>query len=94
VIYWPVPVKAADVGLFVALLVTTTDALRVPDAPGLKVNVTWQLAPTARLAGQLSPVGVKSPLLVPVIDPVPSVSADPPVLVNVSASGALVVPTA
>jgi hypothetical protein len=89
-----VPVKATVVGLFVALLVTTTEAVRAPAADGLKVIVTWQLAPTARLLGQLSLVGVKSPLLVPVIVPLASVSAAAPLLVNVSVSGALVVPTA
>ena len=90
----PVPVNATVVGLFVALLVTTREAVRAPAARGLKVTVARQLAPTARLPGQLSPVSVKSPLLVPPIVPSTSVRAAPPLLVNVSVRGVLVVPTA
>jgi hypothetical protein len=91
--YCPVPVSGVVVGLPVALLVITIDAVRAPAAPGLKVIVTWQLAPTARLPGQLSPVTTKSLLFVPVMVPLRSVRDAPPVLANVTVSGALVVPT-
>ena len=38
--YCPVPVTATDVGLLVALLVTTNEALRAPVPDGLNVNET------------------------------------------------------
>ena len=61
----PVPVTLVVCGLFVALSVTVNVALRVPADVEVKVTSMEQLAPAARLAGQLF-VCEKSPLLAPV----------------------------
>ena len=61
----PVPVSPAVCGLFVALSVTASDAVRLPVAVGVKVTLMVQLAPAARLVPQLF-VWPKSPLLAPV----------------------------
>src|SRR2546421_416010 len=45
----PVPVRVAVCGLPVALSVTATVAVRVPEAAGVNVKVIVQLAPAARL---------------------------------------------
>jgi len=49
----PVPVRLAVCGLFVALSVTLSVAVRVPAAVGLKVTLIVQFAPAATLAPQL-----------------------------------------
>jgi hypothetical protein len=79
----PVPPRLTDCGLFPALSVICTLAVRLPVAVGEKVTDIVQLALMARLAGQLL-VWAKSPALVPptaipLID-----SAAVPVLVNVT----------
>ena len=43
----PVPVSATVVGLFVALLVTVTEPVRVPEAVGRNATLTEQDAPAA-----------------------------------------------
>ena len=52
-----------------------------------------QLAPATRLAPQVVLVWLNSAALVPVIATLSIASAEPPVLVSVSACGTLVVPT-
>ena len=44
----PVPVRVAVCGLVAALSVTLTEAVRVPEAEGVKVTLIEQLAPVAR----------------------------------------------
>ena len=61
----PVPVSPAVCGLFEALSVTVSEAVRLPVAVGVKVTLIVQLAPAARLLPQLL-VWPKSPLLAPV----------------------------
>ena len=45
----PLPVRAIDVGLLLALLVRVTAPVRVPDVVGRNVTCTVQEAPTARV---------------------------------------------
>jgi hypothetical protein len=47
------PERVIVVGLLTALLVIVTEPLRAPEAVGLKLTVTVQLAPTARLVPQV-----------------------------------------
>ena len=53
-------------GLFAASSTIMTEALRVPDAEGLKVTVTWHAADGASALPQLC-IKLKSPLLAPPI---------------------------
>jgi hypothetical protein len=69
-----------------------TLALRLPEAVGLNVTVMVQLAPAARLLGQVL-VWAKSAALVPVMAILVMLSALVPVLVRVTACPVLVVPT-
>ena len=62
----PVPDRAVVWGLPVALSVTVDVAFRVPVTVGVKVTLTVQLAPAAKLEPQPF-VWAKSLLLVPVI---------------------------
>ena len=62
----PMPVRFAVWGLLVALSLTSSVALRVPVAVGVKVTLIVQVAPAARVDPQLF-ICAKSPLLVPVI---------------------------
>ena len=48
----PVPLNAIVCGEVVELSLITSDALRVPDPPGVKVTVIVQLAPTGREEAQ------------------------------------------
>src|SRR5258705_10625357 len=73
----PVPDRAIDVGLLLALLVMVTAPVRAPEVVGVNRTVTVQDAPTARVAQLL--VWLKSPLaltaetvadVVPVLDTV------------------------
>ena len=66
---------------------------RLPVAVGVKVTVTAQLAPAAKLLPQVLPVNAKSPILVPPIAMLVKVSVVIPSLVTVMLFGALVVPT-
>jgi hypothetical protein len=43
----PTPLRAADPALAFAVSLTASDALRVPSAAGVKVNITVQLVPLA-----------------------------------------------
>jgi hypothetical protein len=88
----PVPVSATICGLPVALSLSVSVALLVPVAVGVNVTLMAQIAPAATLDPQVL-VWAKSPLLAPVIVMLLMVSAAVPVLVRVSVSAALFVPT-
>lgn len=79
-------------GLSAALSVTCTFAARAPVAVGRKVTLTVQLAPTAKLAGQLF-VCEKSPALAPVIATPLIDSAAVPEFVRETECAALEFPT-
>ena len=82
----PVPDSATVVGLLVALLVTVSVPVRVPDAVGRKLTLTVQEAPAAIDVPQVLVCG-KSPLT----ETPETVAAAVPVLVTVTAWAALVV---
>lgn len=63
---WPVPVRLTVCGEPVALSVTATLAVRMPDAVGLNATEKLQCAPAATVGPQPLLVSVKSPGLVPV----------------------------
>jgi hypothetical protein len=63
----PAPLSADDPALEFPVSLTTSDAVRVPSAPGVKVSIAEQLAPIASVDPQLLLVIVKSPGLAPVI---------------------------
>jgi len=91
----PVPLKAIDCGLPVALSVTEIDALRAPPAVGEKVADTLQALPAAKLAGLMGQVlapKAKSPGFAPDSAKLVKVTAPVPVLVTVTLCAALVVP--
>jgi hypothetical protein len=88
----PVPLRPTVWGLPLALLAMVTAALRAPAAAGRNVTLMVQEAPAARVAPQVV-VWVKSPLAVPVITMLESVSTAAPVFVSVTALAALVEPT-
>lgn len=88
----PEPVRLAVWGLPLALSVTVTLAVLVPDAVGLKVTLIAQVAPAATEPPQVL-LWAKSPLLVPVTAMLLMLSAALPVLDSVIAWAALVVPT-
>ncbi len=62
----PVPVRVAVCGLPVALSVTATAAVRIPEAAGVNVTLIVQLAPAATDVPQVL-LSAKSPPLVPVM---------------------------
>jgi hypothetical protein len=64
--YWPVPFKKTVWGLLLASSFTAILAVLLPAALGVNVTVMLQLAPPARLLGQVF-VWLKSPGFVPVI---------------------------
>jgi len=84
-----VPVRLTVWELFGALSRTINVPVRVPVAVGVKVALMVQLAPAARLGGQLLEGAPKSPLTE--IDHM--VMAPLPVLVSVRVWGELIVPT-
>ena len=88
----PEPVRLAVWGLPLALSVTVTLAVLVPDAVGLKVTLIAQVVPAATEPPQVL-LWAKSPLLVPVTAMLLMLSAALPVLDSVIAWAALVVPT-
>ena len=88
----PVPERVAVCGLFVALSVSVSDALRAPAALGVNVTLMAQVAPAATLAPQVF-VCAKSVALVPVKPTVVMLNAVLCELVSVTAWAALVVPT-
>jgi hypothetical protein len=93
---WPEPVNAIVCGLPPASSVTETAALRLPEALGVKVTEIEQVAPAARVAGEVGHVLVwaKSPAFAPVTAMPEMVSGALPVFVRVELWDALVVPTA
>src|SRR5690348_2228845 len=86
----PVPDSATVCGVPDASSVIVSDAARAPVAVGLKVTVAVQLAPAARLPGQVF-VCAKSPAFAPVSAMLLIVKANAPVFVSVTACPALVV---
>jgi hypothetical protein len=87
----PVPVRLTLCGLPLALSVTVSDAVRVPDADGVNVTLIVQLAPAATLLPQLL-VWAKSPEFVPLTPMLEMLKVAFPVLETVTVCGALVVP--
>ena len=88
----PVPESATFCGLLLALSVKPSVADRAPDAPGLNVIDTVQLAELPRLLPQVV-LFEKSPAFVPVIVMLLIVIDDPSPFVNVATFAALVDPT-
>jgi hypothetical protein len=91
----PVPVRLTDCWLlatFPALSVIVTEAVRVPDAVGVNVTLTVQLAPADTLVPQLF-VSEKSALSTPVIAIEATARAAPPLFVNITGCAALAEPT-
>ena len=91
----PVPLRATDCGLLLALSVMETVALRLPLVVGVKVTLMVQFDPAASV---LDPVGqvvvwAKSPALVPARLMLLMVRAALPLLVSVTVWAALVVLT-
>jgi len=89
----PVPTRLTVWGLPVALSVMVNEAVRVPLAVGLKVTLMAQLPLAATELPQLL-VWAKSPAFVPVMAMLVRLKEAPPVLVRVTVSAALTVPTA
>ena len=91
----PVPLRATDCGLFPALSLMLTLALRVPVVVGVKVTLMLQEAPAVSVLGLMGQVLVwaKSPALVPPRLIVEIVRSALPLLVRVTVCAALVVPT-
>jgi hypothetical protein len=87
----PVPVRLTLCGLPLALSVTVSDAVRVPDADGVNVTLIVQLAPAATLLPQLL-VWAKSPEFVPLMPMFEMSNVAFPVLERVTFWGVLVVP--
>ena len=89
----PVPDSGTLFGLVGALVVNTNDAALPPVAEGVKVRLTMQLAPAARLAPQGLFEMEKSAAFAPVKAMLEMVSVAEPVLVNVTVCGLVVTPT-
>jgi hypothetical protein len=70
--------------------VKLTLAVLVPTSPGVKVTLSVQLAPAARVLGQLF-VAAKSPASVPEVVILEMVYATPSLLVRIAVSGVEVV---
>ena len=88
----PVPARATDCGLPVALSVKVSVALKDPLAAGVKVTLILQLAPAATLDPQLF-VSAKSLGFVPAIEIAVILKAALPELLNVTVWAELVVAT-
>ena len=89
----PVPERLTACGLPLALSVMLTEALRVPEAEGVKVTLIVQLAPVVSELPHVL-VCAKSPALVPVTAMVVMLKVALPVLLRVTVRAALVVLTA
>ena len=89
----PVPLKAMFCGLFAALLVTVTAALKLPAVPGANATKTVQLEPAVRLEPQFVDSG-KLEGLAPVTTMLVNVIVVVPVLVTVIGVFPLLVPKA
>ncbi len=88
----PVPASGTVCGLSEALSVMVTAAARLPDAAGVKLTLTVQLAPAATLVPQVL-LSLKSPLFVPVMAILEIVRVAVPLFVSVTFAAALPVPT-
>lgn len=84
----PVPVSATDSGLFDALLVTVSVPVAEPEAVGVNVTETVQLAPAARVLPQVLVCANG-----PVVATAEMSAVAPPPLVTVVVCAALVEPT-
>ena len=84
----PVPVRVTVCGLWVLKSLMVRPPVRVPALDGLKVMVTEQLAPAARVFPQVVAVISKSPLVATLVMPRASVAG--PVLLKVTVCAALV----
>lgn len=91
----PVPLRVTDCGLFGALSLIVTLALRAPLAPGVKVTLIVQLLPAVNVLGLIGHVLVcaKSPALVPATLIVVIVRSAVPLLVSVTICAGLLVLT-
>jgi hypothetical protein len=88
----PVPLRLTVCGLFAALSLIESDAVRLPVAPGVKVTLTVQVPLGVTVAPlQVSALTPKSLAFVPPIVTVEMVRLAVPVLVTVSAWAAHVV---
>lgn len=87
----PVPDSVTDCGLPVALSATESEAVRVPDAVGVKVTMMLQVLPAAREVPHTF-VWEKSPALVPMMEMPVMLSAALPLFVRVTVCPMLVVP--
>jgi hypothetical protein len=83
----PLPPKFTTCGLPAALSLMVMEPVRLPAAVGVNVTLMVQLAPTAKLAPQVLSCA-KSPVATMLV----IIKAAEPVLLNVTACGALVVP--
>ena len=88
----PVPLRATFCGLFAALSVIATLALRVPTAVGVKVTLMVQEAFRPKVTGQLF-VSEKSPAFAPLRAMLLMFSVALPAFVRITLCAALVVPT-
>jgi len=91
----PVPARFTVCGLNVALSVMATAAVRVPEAPGVKVTLIAQVPPAATERGERGQllVSTKSPALVPATAKLVMLKGVFPSLVRMTAWAVLVVPT-
>ena len=89
----PVPESVALSGLLDALVRKVKDAVLAPSAVGVKVTLTMQLLPAARLAPHGLLEMAKSPAFAPVSEIFVIVTADGPVFVNVTVLALLVIPS-
>ena len=86
------PVRATLCGLPLALSVTSSDAASLPAVLGVKVTVMVAVAAGAIEIGRVPVVRAKSLALAPERPKAEMTSVALPVFVNVTVSGALVVP--
>jgi hypothetical protein len=87
----PVPASPTVWGLPGASSVILIAALRLPTAVGVNVTLIWQLSLGARVAPQVFFSTAKSVVFAPVIPTLERVNVAPPVFVNVTVWGELVV---
>ena len=87
----PVPARAINCGLVLALSVMATEAVRVPEEAGVNVTLIAQLPPAATEEPQVL-FAVKSPGLAPVTTMLAMFNVALPVLFRVTDCAVLVVP--
>ena len=88
----PVPERLTACGLPLALSVMLSEAVRLPEAEGVKVTLIVQLAPAATELPHVL-VRAKSPALVPATAMLVMLKVALPVLLRVTVRAVLVVPT-